>query len=194
MHRILFIVLLLIINPASGQDALSDQACISDEEYRLYKLINEYREEKGQPIIPLSASLSYVAGAHVWDLQENQPDNGRCNMHSWSENGPWSACCYTEDHKRADCVWAKPEQLTQYDDHGYEVAYYNSSTAEEHNDIANAALEGWKGSPGHNQIIINKYAWKRMKWNAMGVGIYGNYVAVWFGEKKDPAGIAKLCP
>lgn len=194
MHRIFFIVLLLIINQASGQDIHSEQACISDEEYRLYILINEYREEKGQAAIPLSASLCYVAGAHAWDLQENRPDQGRCNMHSWSGNGPWTACCYTKDHKRADCIWAKPEELTQYDDHGYEVAYFSSSTVEEHNDIAYAALEGWKKSPGHNHMIINSYAWKRMKWNAIGLGIYGNYVVVWFGEKKDPAGTAELCP
>ena len=194
MQRILFIILLLMINSVSCQDVLRDQACISDEEFRMYKLINEYREEKGQPAIPLSASLCYVAGAHAWDLQENQPDKGKCNMHSWSENGPWLACCYTEDHKKAECVWAKPLEITQYDDRGYEVAYFNSWTVEEHNDIAYAALDGWKESPGHNQMIINKNAWKRMKWNAIGVGIYGNYVVVWFGEKKDPAGIAEICP
>jgi len=43
-------------------------------------------------------------------------------------------------------------------------------------------------------MIINKYAWKRLKWNAMGVGIYGNYAVVWFGEKKDPVRKVKRCP
>jgi hypothetical protein len=43
-------------------------------------------------------------------------------------------------------------------------------------------------------MIINKYAWKRMKWKAMGVGIYGNYALVWLGEMLDPAGKAERCP
>lgn len=171
---------------AGSSDSYTAQACISDEEYRLYTLVNEYRVENGLPSIPLSASLSVVAGAHVWDLNTNRPDRGRCNMHSWSDEGPWAGCCYTENHKRASCIWSKPSELTSYEGNGYEVAYYSSLSVEEHNDMAYAALEGWKRSPGHDRMILNKYAWKRLKWKAMGVGIYGNYVVVWFGEKTDP--------
>ena len=178
---------MLIINLLVAQDNLNDQACITDEENRLYLLINEYRVQKHLPKIPLSASLCVVAGAHAWDLQINQPEGGKCNMHSWSEQGPWTACCYTDDHEKAECVWAKPGEITSYDGFGYEVAYFNSSTVDEHKDMASAALDGWKGSPGHNHMIINKSAWKRMKWNAIGIGIYGNYAIVWFGEEKDPA-------
>jgi len=91
-------------------------------------------------------------------------------------------------------VWAKPSEITAYDGNGYEIAYFSSWPVEEHKDLALAALEGWKGSPGHKHMIINKYAWKRMRWNAMGVGIFGNYAVVWFGEENDPAGKAKRCP
>ncbi|MEE4258093.1 MAG: CAP domain-containing protein [Bacteroidales bacterium] len=181
------LLIFMLLNVFGGSvDSYAAQACISDDEYRLYTLINEYRKENGLPSIPLSASLSTVAGAHVWDLNTNRPDRGRCNMHSWSDKGPWEGCCYTENHKRASCIWSKPSEITSYEGNGYEVAYYSSLTAEQHNDMAWAALEGWKRSPGHDRMILNKYAWKRLKWKAMGVGIYGNYVVVWFGEKTDP--------
>lgn len=193
MKIVLAILSFLIILPVSAQYDYRKQACITDDEYRLYLLINEYRETKGLPAIPLSASLSYVAGAHAWDLDENQPDQGICNMHSWSDKGPWTACCYTDDHEQAECLWSKPGELTSYDAFGYEIAYYNSQGVSRHPDIASAALEGWKNSPGHNRIIINKYAWKRMNWKAMGVGIYKHYVVVWFGEKTDKAGRPKEC-
>ena len=194
MRKILLIAFMLVLSLASAQDLLNDQACVTDDEYRLYILINEYRAEKGLPEIALSASLCIVAGAHAWDLQINQPDGGNCNMHSWSDQGPWSACCYTEDHEQADCVWAKPEEFTSYDGFGYEVAYFSSKTVREHDDMASSAFDGWKGSPGHNHMLINKYAWKRMKWNAIGIGMYGNYTVVWLGENKDPAGRGKMCP
>ncbi|MEN8226058.1 MAG: CAP domain-containing protein [Bacteroidota bacterium] len=194
MRILLFISFILIFNMVSGQDFSNELACLSDEEYRLYKLVNEYRKEKTLPEIPLSASLCYVAAAHVWDLQTNQPEGGNCNMHSWSDQGPWSACCYTDDHSKAECLWAKPAELTEYDGFGYEVAYYSSLSEIEHSDMALAALDGWKGSPGHHHMIINRYGWKRMKWRAMGVGIYGNFVVVWFGEKNDLAGKPELCP
>ncbi len=190
----LLIIVFIIAFMGGGAEPYSDQACISDLEYELYELVNDYRKENRLPSIPLSPSLCFVAGAHVWDLNTNLPDQGRCNMHSWSDQGPWTECCYTEDHKRASCIWSKPEELTDYDGYGYEIAYYSSWSAEEHQNMAGAALEGWKGSPGHNRMILNKYAWKRMNWNAMGVGIYGNYAVIWFGEKKDPVKKIRRCP
>lgn len=194
MNRLFFFIFIISFLPLAGQNNYRNEACVSDDEYRLYKLINEYRREKGLSQVPLSASLCYVAGAHAWDLENNQPDKGNCNMHSWSANGPWTACCYTPDHKNAECLWSKPAELTNYGGFGYEIAYYSSWPVERHADIAAAALEGWKTSPGHNRIIINKYAWKRMNWKAMGVGIYGHYVVLWFGEEKDQAGRPRICP
>ena len=193
MKYVFMIFGLLSFYQLSGQGAYHQEACVSDEEYRLFQLINAYRIDQGLPKISLSASLCYVAGAHAWDLNENQPDQGDCNMHSWSENGPWTACCYTNDHKYPECIWSKPSELTDYKGFGYEIAYYSSWSVDRHVDLANAALEGWKDSPGHNRIIVNKYAWKRMTWKAMGVGIYGHYVVVWFGEKKDPSGSPRKC-
>jgi len=193
LYQIL-IIAFLFSNPGMGVEPYTLQSCVTEQELQLYELINDYRKEHNLPAIPLSPSLCFVAGAHVWDLNENQPDRGRCNMHSWSDSGPWSECCYTDDHKRARCIWSKPAELTAYEGSGYEIAYYSSWPADEHQDMAGAALEGWKRSSGHNRMIINKYAWKRLKWNAMGVGIYGNYAVVWFGEKKDPVRKVKRCP
>jgi len=186
MKSLLVMILLASFAGSPEHDLFRAQACITGMEYRLYTMVNEYRASYGLPAVPMSASLNYVAGAHAWDLNANRPDRGRCNMHSWSSNGPWSACCYTDDHKRAACMWSKPGELTSYDGYGYEIAYYSSWPADKHPDMASAALEGWKGSPGHNQMILNRYAWKRLNWKAMGVGICGNYVVIWFGEDQDP--------
>lgn len=193
MYQTLIIAFLFSIT-GSGVEPYAAQTCVTEQEIRLYELINDYRREHNLPAIPLSPSLCFVAGAHVWDLNANQPDRGRCNMHSWSDSGPWSECCYTDDHKRARCIWSKPAELTAYKGSGYEIAYYSSWPVDEHRDMAGDAMEGWIESPGHKQMIINKYAWKRLKWNAMGVGIYGNYAVVWFGEKKDPVRKVKRCP
>jgi uncharacterized protein YkwD len=169
------------------------QACVSEEEYRLYTMVNDYRRDRGLEEIPLSPSLCRVAGAHVWDLQTNNPERGRCNLHSWSDQGPWSSCCYTNDHRRAACIWSKPAEVSAYEGYGYEVAFYSSLAADQHPDMAGAALQGWKKSPGHNRMIINKYSWKRIKWKAMGVGIYGNYAVVWFGDKPDTEKLIRWC-
>jgi uncharacterized protein YkwD len=83
--------------------------------------------------------------------------------------------------------------LTSYGGYGYEIAYYSSWTVEEHNDMPLAALKGWKSSPGHDHMIMNRNGWRRVKWKAMGVGIYGNYAVVWFGEKKDVKQRVKWC-
>jgi hypothetical protein len=192
MVRLLIFGLVLGFLPFD-EDNFQSQACVSGMEYRLYQLINEYRADNGLPEIPLSPSLCYVAGAHVWDLNNNQPEGGRCNLHSWSGKGPWTRCCYTEDHKKAECIWSKPGELTAYDGYGYEVAYYSSWPADEHRDMPLAALKGWQSSPGHDHMILNRNGWKRLKWKAMGVGIYGNYAVVWFGEKKDPVQRVKWC-
>ncbi len=193
MQQFLIIAILFTFSGNITEPYLA-QSCVTDSEYRLYEMINDYREDHGLKAIPLSHSLSLVAGAHVWDLNTNQPDKGRCNMHSWSNEGPWTKCCYTDDHKNASGIWSKPAELSSYDGNGYEIAYFSSWTEEEHSDMAFAALEGWKSSPGHNQMILNKYTWRRMNWNAMGVAIFDNYAVVWFGEEKDPVRRVKRCP
>lgn len=155
----------------------------SSEEIELYHLINAYRKSKGLPEIALSVSLSYVAQQHALDLMENHPDKRkRCNLHSWSKNGAWTACCYTDDHKKAKCVWKKPSELTNYKGNGYEIAYWISTGV----NVPEEALQAWKKSRGHNHTMINKNIWKKHQWKAIGVGIVDGYAMVWFGVEIDP--------
>ena len=156
--------------------------CLSGEEQRLYALIMEYRKSKGLDVIPISSKLTLVAQTHARDLAENYKFdfNNECNPHSWSKKGKWSPCCYTNDHKQAKCMWDKPKEISGYAGSGYEIAYYSSKGA-----TAEEGLAGWKVSPGHNPVIVNDGIWKKVKWNAVGIGLYREYGVVWFGEVAD---------
>lgn len=162
--------------------AFCQEICISEEEKKLYDLINQYRKSKKLKPIPLSAKLTKTAQAHVRDLNENfnYETVSDCNPHSWSDKGNWSSCCYTPDHKQAKCMWDKPMEIAGYNSAGYEIAYYTSGEAN-----AVEGLEGWKKSPGHNPVIVNLGSWQKIEWKAIGVGMSGNYGVVWFGELAD---------
>jgi hypothetical protein len=150
------------------------------EEQKLYQLLMQYRKEKGLPAIPVSPSLTKVAQLHAADLQLHRPDTGSCNLHSWSDKGTWTPCCYTDDHAQANCMWQKPAELTAYKLPGFEIAYVVSSG----NVKATDALATWKNSNAHNELIVNKGIWKK-GWQAIGIGIAGRYAVVWFGEVKE---------
>ena len=142
--------------------------------------INAYRQEEELPEIAFSPSLQVVAEAHIMDLSDNDPVSGECNLHSWSESGDWSGCCYTDDHAEASCMWAKPSELTDYTGSGYEVSATNSGCI-----TAESALEQWKRSPGHNEVILNEGQWASREWRAVGAAFSGNYAVAWFGEDAD---------
>jgi len=170
--------------PAALYKPLETTCCseISSEEKKLYHLLNEYRVKNGLREISLSPSLTYVARKHARDLSENPPA-GKCNMHSWSSSGKWSACCYTSDHAQAQCMWNKPRELTGYPGNGYEVAY--SVTSEYKKPSALSAINRWKKSREHNAVILNRGIWNDQHWQAVGVGIYGQYAVLWFGTETD---------
>jgi uncharacterized protein YkwD len=151
-------------------------------EAELYRLIMDYRASKRLPKIPLSKSLTTVAKTHAIDLDLYYKIDTKdaCNMHSWSDRGTWTSCCYTNDHKRADCMWNKPSELSNYIGAGYEIAHWSN-----HPVTAMGALAGWKQSKGHNEVIVNKGIWKTSNWKAIGIGIKNNYAVVWFGEELD---------
>lgn len=159
-----------------------ESICLSSEEQKLYEIMMAYRKSKGLEPIPLSAKLTKVAQTHARDLSTNYKfdfDN-KCNPHSWSKKGKWSACCYTSDHKQAKCMWDKPKEIAGYESSGYEIAYWSSKGA-----TAEEGLDGWKKSPAHNPLIINDGMWSKAKWKAIGIGFYGEYGIVWFGEAPD---------
>ncbi|MEM6523039.1 MAG: CAP domain-containing protein [Bacteroidota bacterium] len=176
-----FIIYLFILFP-SYNEGLSSEVCLSKEEVKLVNIINKYRKSKRLKAIPVSKKLTLVAQLHAKDLAENYDFNpkGKCNPHSWSNQGSWTSCCYTNDHKEAECMWNKPKEIAEYESHGYEIAYYSSAGA-----TAEEGLRGWKKSSGHNPLLINAGMWERVKWKAIGVGIYKEYAVVWFGQLED---------
>jgi len=199
MTRLLIVCLLfvLISSKAYTQKEIVvkqlPEICLTQTEVELFKLINEYRVEKGLPEVTLSSSLSFVARTHAKDQTENFKEGKRCNMHSWSNKGKWSACCYTPDHKKAKCMWDKPRELTNYQGDGFEISFFSTYDYSSPAGFAKDILNGWKKSPGHNDVIMNKKIWKNMKWKAIGIGIYGEYANVWFGSVKDNAGEPLQC-
>ena len=162
------------------------EVCVSDEEMKMYELINDYRKSKGLSQIPLSRSLSFVAQEHCRDLSENYNWSKRCNLHSWSKEGEWSSCCYTPNHKQAACMWDKPRELSDYDSEGYEIAF---AKIRSDNTIPpmdpKEAVDSWMKSKGHNAVMINKGGFKNIEWKAMGVGMHKGHATVWFGEIAD---------
>jgi len=169
------------------------EICLTQAETELYRLITEYRTEKGLPEINLSISLSFVARTHAIDQTGNFREGSRCNMHSWSGEGEWSSCCYTADHKKAKCMWDKPRELTNYSGDGFEISFYSTYPYSSPAAFAKDILDGWKKSPGHNDMILNKGMWKKVSWQSIGVGIYGEYANVWFGREEDSAGKPRPC-
>lgn len=167
----------------------TEQTCLSEEEKKLFEIINAYRETIGTYAVPFSSSMSKVAQAHVRDLANNYEykSGARCNPHSWSKKGDWSDCCYTNDHKKAQCMWDKPKEIAGYGGHGYEILFYSSdgSTAAE-------ALVGWQNSPSHHAVMTSAEMWDQITWGAMGVGIYEEYAVAWFGETEEQAPLNEI--
>ena len=160
---------------------------LSEEEANLYYLINEYRESLGLSRLSFSKSLTKVARAHVKDSHDYTPrlqlDNRgiQGNLHSWSKNGKWSGGAYTPDHAYAELMWDKPRELTAYQGSGYEISVYHSIGID-----PQLALDLWKGSSGHNDVIIGAGDWSFI--TTMGVAMDKNYSHVWFGGDEDPEG------
>lgn len=181
------LLLLAAFAPKPTIPAELELGCVTQDEQRLYELITQYRKSKGLPQVPLSSSLSFVAHTHCVDLATNSPAGGSCNMHSWSNQGNWSPCCYTRDHKQAKCMWDKPRELTDYTGDGFEIACGGTGSL-----TPQGALECWQGSAAHNDVMTNAGMWNR-PWGAMGVGIYQGYAVVWFGYPADGAGSPSVC-
>jgi hypothetical protein len=147
----------------------------------MYAGLMRYRAENGLPEIPLCDALNTVAALKVQDNQDNPP-SGPCNMHSWSESPRWSGCCFTGSFApdESKCMWDKPRELTAYTGNGFEISHGGGMVTPE------SAVEGWKGSPPHSDVILNQGIWDQ-QWQAVGVGMSDNYAAVWFGNEPCPA-------
>lgn len=159
---------------------------LTEKEAKLYYMINAYRESLGLPKLSFSKSLTEVARAHVRDSNTYTPENQvdsrgiQGNLHSWSANGSWTPVVYTSDHHYMYDMWSKPREITNYTGNGYEISASGRRISPE------TALDLWKDSPGHNQVMATTGMWSDLK--TMGVSIDGHYAHVWFGSDVDPDG------
>lgn len=147
----------------------------------LIDAINAYRMQNGLSAIPASSSLCIVAETHVNDLRDHAPhqEPGGCNLHSWSDQGSWTPCCYTPDHNQAQCMWMKPSELAGYNSSGYEISYAGGNNP-------SSAVNSWSNSSGHRNVILNQDIWTNYDWQAIGAAQHDGYAHVWFGTLADP--------
>lgn len=159
--------------------------CQTAEEAELVRLVNEYRAANGKPPVVNNMWLSATGQWHAWDLTTN-PNvvGGQCNIHSWSNLPPpgvfWQGVCYTADHAQAEQMWGKPGQISAglYTGAGFELSTICGCTQ-----TANNALLWWRGSPAHNDVILNQGpTWSGILFTGMGVGIKDGYAMLWFGN------------
>lgn len=179
---------LCVASPACAEAPDRDAAA------QVTAMIDAWRAEHGLPSVPRSAALDKVAEAHVLDMA-SAPDRGAghdlgrdaqgrpCNLHSWSARGAgrWSPVCYTGDHAAAAGMWVKPKEIVgaAYPAPGFEIAAWSSADI-----TARQAVEGWKRSQGHNDVMLEQGAsWQGARWQAMGVAVMGHYAFVWFGKE-----------
>ncbi|MFH1161513.1 MAG: SPOR domain-containing protein [bacterium] len=162
--------------------------CVSEAEWKLYKMINEYRRQYDLPPIPLSKSLCFVANTHVKDLFFYHPDKDPCNFHSWSDKGPWKPFCYPGDEDKKNSVWDKPKELTKYPGKGFEIVYWENNSV-----IIDSVISFWRSFDYFNSFLMNTGKWQGKQWNAIGIGICENYAAAWFGELADTEGPPGVC-
>jgi uncharacterized protein YkwD len=148
----------------------------SSEEWKLYRLINEYRASKGLGKISFSASLTHVAQKHCQDLVYNL----KYLTHGWSD------CPYDASNSNTySCMWLKPQQMANYPSYGYECAHGGSGS---YKATAESSLKSWQGSAPHNAVITNQGIWADYRWQAIGVAILDGYACIWFGTSLDPNG------
>jgi len=190
LNRIALSFFFLVSLMASGQvidlGPVSNH-CASSEEVALYNLINDYRRIHNLPEVPFSRSLSYVARTHAMDLTFNRPDFGGCNPHSWSAKGKWKAICYSRDPNRMVGMNDKPKEIAGYKFKGWEMVYSGGEEAG-----ATDAFDLWKGLGLTNDYLLNTGKWIK-PWKALGIGFYGEYACVWFGEGDDTEKGFGLC-
>ena len=153
----------------------------------LVDLINAYRKENRLHAVPISAKLTLVAATHVKDLAEKEPHK-QCgnNLHSWSQSKHWTGGCFNLQDKRTwPMMWNKPKEIAGYAGRGFE----NSATGVRNGEPSlepEAALDLWKNSQGHNDLLLNRGTWAKRIWRAVGAVCNQGYACAWFGDVADP--------
>ena len=187
-HFLLLLFVLFITSLAFSQKRIIPKNfCVNEQAEALFVLINNFRADNGLEKLPLSASLSYVASMHLNDLIEHHADSSLCNLHSWSDQGTWTSCCYQPYIPVQECMWDKPKELTPYIYRGYELAFF-----QEGNLSPQEVLDAWLEVTEAKQMILNQGKWDNT-WRALGVDIGNNYALLWFGRAKDNQASPAIC-
>jgi len=173
---------------ATSQKRIPDDYCISINEMKLFKNINELRADYDKPKLKLSSSLSYVARLHVNDLLNNHPDTSICGLSSWSDNGEWKACCYNSYVLDEECMWDKPKELTSYPYRAYELVTYFEDQF-----TTDSVIKIWSGTRQVIDMILTRGKYEQKKWVCFGVGINDHYVSVWFAQRADKVPVPAVC-
>jgi len=145
----------------------------------LVNAINGYRSQKGLNKIPVDDTLCKVAYYHSWDIEQ-----GNSKGHSWGSNSKdgysWRGCNFdSEDSTTWGCMWYKPKDFNgAWNGEAFENAAWSSGGMS-----ALGALNQWKNSPLHNDVMINKgKSWSNKKWSKLGAAYLGNTATAWFAE------------
>ena len=186
----IFIIIIIVgsNNRTLAQKELPANFCITEDESELYGMVVEYRKAMNLPSIPLSKSLCYVAKTHLEDLIKNKPDSTTCNVHSWSNKGSWTPCCFHKDKDDKHCMQSKPTEITNYPGPAYEIVYWESKKA-----TPEFAFKQWRETKASQSVIINTEEWKKFTWNAIGIAMSGGFASIWFGEELDVEKETKVC-
>lgn len=188
-QKYLFFVLIFFFSlKLFGQHRIPSGFCMNQDEKELAEAINKIRVKHGKSPIKLSLALTYVAETHVNDLEVNHPDTSVCNLSSWSNKGKWTPVCFNPYVVDRKAMWDKPRELTPYPYNGYELAGYMEGGI-----IVDSLAELWDTLGESLDMITTEGRWNNKKWEAMGVGISGNYASVWFGQREDNEGTPQLC-
>jgi hypothetical protein len=80
-------------------------------------------------------------------------------------------------------MWGKPREITagSYAGDGFEISAWHSERM-----TPSQALETWKGSSAHLNVVLNRGTWSNTTWQAMGGAVFGRYAVVWFGKLAEP--------
>ncbi len=147
----------------------------------LADLINDYRREIGLPAARMSARLTAVAAVHAKDLCYRRPHDIYGSLHSWSPSKYWQGGGYDYGNKDTwPLMWNKPKEITGYPGFGFEISAAGVRDAAH-------ALQVWRESESHHNVIANRHVWNdpRWQWHALGAVFYKGYACAWFGDKED---------
>lgn len=76
------------------------------------------------------------------------------------------------------CMWNKPREFSKgaFSGNGYEISAWSGGRM-----TPTGALNQWKGSSGHDDVIMNRGIWTT-NWAKIGASIDGGHASAWFAK------------